>query len=47
LDRRADQAQIALQRGVVSEVVAHERVLERGIDIARSLAAKPPLCRTL
>jgi hypothetical protein len=31
----------------VSEVVAHERVLERGIEIARSLAAKPPLYRTL
>jgi enoyl-CoA hydratase/carnithine racemase len=31
----------------VSEVVAHERVLERSIEIARSLAAKPPLYRTL
>jgi enoyl-CoA hydratase/carnithine racemase len=40
-------AQTALQWGVVSEVVAHERVLERGIEIARSLAAKPPLYRTL
>jgi enoyl-CoA hydratase/isomerase-like protein len=40
-------AQIALQWGVVSEVVARERVLERGVEIARSLAAKPPLYRTL
>jgi enoyl-CoA hydratase/carnithine racemase len=40
-------AQTALQWGVVSEVVAHERVLERGIEIACSLAAKPPLFRTL
>jgi enoyl-CoA hydratase/carnithine racemase len=39
-------AQTAL-RGLVSEVVAHERVLERGIENARSLAAKPPLYRTL
>jgi enoyl-CoA hydratase/carnithine racemase len=39
------EAQTALQWGVVAEVVAHERVLVRGIDIARSLAAKPPLYR--
>jgi enoyl-CoA hydratase/carnithine racemase len=39
--------QTTLQWGVVSEVVAHERVLERSIEIARSLAAKPPLYRTL
>jgi enoyl-CoA hydratase/carnithine racemase len=40
-------AQTALQWGVVSEVVAHDRVAERGIEIARSLAAKPALYRTL
>lgn len=40
-------AQTALQWGVVSEVVAHERALERGIEIARTLAAKPPLYRTV
>ena len=28
-------------------MVAHERALERGIEIARSLAAKPPLYRAL
>jgi enoyl-CoA hydratase/carnithine racemase len=39
--------QTTVQWGVVSEVVAHERVLERSIEIARSLAAKPPLYRTL
>jgi enoyl-CoA hydratase/carnithine racemase len=33
-------AQTALQWGVVSEVVPHERALERGIEIARSLASK-------
>jgi hypothetical protein len=27
--------------------VAHERALERGIEIARSLIAKPPLYRAL
>jgi hypothetical protein len=33
--------------GVVSEVVFHDRVVERGIEIARTLAAKPKLYRTL
>jgi enoyl-CoA hydratase/carnithine racemase len=33
-------AQTALQWGVVSEVVPHERALERGIEIAHTLAAK-------
>lgn len=40
-------AQTALQWGVVNEVVAHERALDRGIEIARGLAAKPALYRTL
>lgn len=40
-------AQTALEWGVVSEVVAHERAVERGIEIARRLAAKPALYRTL
>src|SRR5713226_10669460 len=40
-------AQTALQWGVVSEVVPHERALERGMEIARTLAAKPALYRTL
>jgi enoyl-CoA hydratase/carnithine racemase len=40
-------AQTALQWGVVSEVVPHERALDRGIEIARTLAAKPALYRTL
>jgi len=40
-------AQTALQWGVVSEVLPHERVLERGIEIARGLAAKPALYRSL
>jgi enoyl-CoA hydratase/carnithine racemase len=40
-------AQTALQWGVVSEVVSHERALERGIEIARALAAKPAMYRTL
>ena len=42
-------AQTALQWGVVSEVVPHERALERGVEIARKLAAKPALygpCRS-
>src|SRR5439155_4002998 len=39
-------AQTALQWGVVTEVVAHDRALPRGIEIARKLAAKPPLYRT-
>lgn len=40
-------AQTALQWGVVSEVVGHERALDRGIEIARGLAAKPAAYRTL
>ncbi|GAA2749128.1 enoyl-CoA hydratase/isomerase family protein [Amnibacterium kyonggiense] len=40
-------AQTALQWGVVSEVVEHERALERGLEIARRLAAKPALYRSL
>jgi enoyl-CoA hydratase/carnithine racemase len=40
-------AQTALQWGVVSEVVPHERAVDRGIEIARGLAAKPALYRAL
>ena len=40
-------AQTALQWGVVSEVVPHARAVERGIEIARGLAAKPALYRSL
>jgi enoyl-CoA hydratase/carnithine racemase len=40
-------AQTALQWGVVAEVVPHDRAVDRGIEIARSLAAKPALYRTL
>lgn len=40
-------AQTALQWGVVSEVVPHGRALDRGIEIARTLAAKPALYRSL
>ena len=40
-------AQTALQWGVVSEVVPHERAVQRGIEIARKLAAKPALYRSL
>jgi enoyl-CoA hydratase/carnithine racemase len=40
-------AQIALQWGVVTEVVPHEQAVERGIEIARKLAAKPALYRSL
>jgi enoyl-CoA hydratase/carnithine racemase len=40
-------AQTALQWGVVNEVVDHDRALERGIEIARGLAAKPALYRSL
>ncbi|MFY2788650.1 enoyl-CoA hydratase/isomerase family protein [Rhodococcus sp. KRD162] len=40
-------ANTALQWGVVSEVLAHDRALERGLEIARGLAAKPALYRTL
>jgi enoyl-CoA hydratase/carnithine racemase len=40
-------AQTALQWGVVSEVVPHERAVQRGAEIARGLAAKPALYRSL
>jgi enoyl-CoA hydratase/carnithine racemase len=40
-------ATTALQWGVVSEVVPHETALDRGVEIARSLAAKPALYRSL
>ena len=40
-------AQTALQWGVVSEALPHERALERGIEVARTLAAKPALYPTL
>jgi enoyl-CoA hydratase/carnithine racemase len=40
------EAQTALQWGVVSEVVTHERALERNIEIARP-GREPPLYRTL
>jgi enoyl-CoA hydratase/carnithine racemase len=40
-------AQTALQWGVVNEVVPHDRAVDRGIEIAKVLAAKPALYRTL
>jgi len=40
-------AQTALQWGVVSEVVPHERAVQRGAEIARGLAARPALYRSL
>jgi enoyl-CoA hydratase/carnithine racemase len=40
-------AQTALQWGVVNEVVPHVQALDRGLQIARTLAAKPALYRTL
>jgi enoyl-CoA hydratase/carnithine racemase len=40
-------AATALSWGVVSEVVAHERAVDRGLEIARGLAAKPALYRSL
>jgi enoyl-CoA hydratase/carnithine racemase len=40
-------ARTALEWGVVSEVVPHERAVDRGIEIARDLAAKPALYRAL
>jgi enoyl-CoA hydratase/carnithine racemase len=40
-------AQTALDWGVVTEVVSHEQAVDRGIEIARYLAAKPALYRTL
>jgi enoyl-CoA hydratase/carnithine racemase len=40
-------ANTALAWGVVSEVVPHDRAMERGMEIARTLAAKPALYRSL
>jgi enoyl-CoA hydratase/carnithine racemase len=40
-------ARTALEWGVVSEVVPHDQALDRGIEIARGLAAKPALYRSL
>jgi enoyl-CoA hydratase/carnithine racemase len=40
-------AHTALEWGVVNEVVPHDGVLDRGMEIARRLAAKPALYRTL
>jgi enoyl-CoA hydratase/carnithine racemase len=40
-------ARTAMDWGVVSEVVPHDRAVDRGIEIARSLAAKPALYRAL
>ncbi|GLZ50695.1 enoyl-CoA hydratase/isomerase family protein [Actinomycetospora sp. NBRC 106378] len=40
-------AATAQQWGVVNEVVAHDRAYSRGLEIARTLAAKPALYRSL
>ncbi|MET7992158.1 enoyl-CoA hydratase/isomerase family protein [Amycolatopsis sp. NPDC005232] len=40
-------ARTALDWGVVSEVVPHEQAVDRGIEIARGLAAKPALYRSM
>jgi enoyl-CoA hydratase/carnithine racemase len=40
-------ARTALQWGVVSEVVPHEKAFGRGMEIAGGLAAKPALYRSL
>jgi enoyl-CoA hydratase/carnithine racemase len=40
-------APTALDWGVVSEVVPHDQAVDRGIEIARRLAAKPALYKTL
>jgi enoyl-CoA hydratase/carnithine racemase len=40
-------ARTALEWGVVSEVVPHDSALEGGMEIARGLAAKPALYRSL
>jgi enoyl-CoA hydratase/carnithine racemase len=40
-------AQTALQWGVVNEVVPHDQAVDRGIEIAKVLAAKPALYRTM
>src|SRR3954468_23879041 len=47
LDGQRIDPQTTLQWGVVSEVVARDRAVDRGIEIARGLAAKPALYRTL
>jgi enoyl-CoA hydratase/carnithine racemase len=40
-------AQTALDWGVITEIVPHERAVDRGLEIARSLAVKPALYRSL
>lgn len=40
-------ARTAFEWGVVSEVVSHDAALARGLELARSLAARPALYRTL
>lgn len=40
-------AETALQWGVISEIVAHDHAVERGLEIARGLASKPALYRRL
>jgi enoyl-CoA hydratase/carnithine racemase len=40
-------AQTALQWGVVNEVVPHDRAVDRGIEVAKVLASKPALYRTI
>lgn len=40
-------AQTALQWGVVNEVIPHDRAVDRGLELARFLAAKPALYRSL
>ena len=40
-------ARTAMQWGVVSEVVPHDQALDRGVEIARQLASKPALYRSL
>lgn len=40
-------AQTALQWGVVNEVLPHDRAVDRGIEIAKALAAKAALYRTM
>lgn len=40
-------AHTALAWGVVSEVVPHDRAMDRGMEIAHSLAGKPALYRSL
>ena len=42
LDREQIDAQTALEWGAVAEVVAHDRAVERGLEIARGLAKMPP-----